>query len=557
MKTLLPFVLVLVSLTSRADNTRYHFFVQFHDKELNYVNFDEPETYLSQRCIDRRKRLNIPIDSLDLPVTASYVENIKKPSIQVRYVSKWLNGAVISTSSKDTAYRLKIKFYVDDVVYLGKTVEKTNKTGRQSLSNDLSLTKEHYGDGYKQLEMLNGPQLHNQGYKGNGVLIAVFDAGFKRLNGLSLFRHLAENNRLVYTYDVVDLESDVYDDDDHGLHVMGCMAAYQKSKMIGSAPEASYALFRTEAAQYENWLEELNWVRAAEMADSMGVDIINSSLGYNTFDEDVLNHRHEDLDGKTTFISRGASTAGDKGILVVNSAGNDGNKDWGKLDFPADVENILVVGAVDMNLEVPAFSSPGPTADFRIKPDIAALGRRTTIATTYGVGTGNGTSYSCPIVAGLMACLWEANPQLTAERLRLIAIQSAHMSLEPDNAAGHGLPDFNLALVMTGKHSDFNYANSSVIGLTEPAYNTTEIVTLYTPNQKHVQARLNLPKRFLFFRYKKTKWLDEKEVGPEGFTKFMLPLYNIPSGKSVELEFLQRQADGKFETFEVRSGTMR
>ncbi len=537
MKTLISLGLLLICGQAAADEKRYHFFVQFHDKGLNYVNIEEPHTYLSQRCLERRKRLNIPIDSLDLPVTASYIDNIRKPSIEIRYVSKWLNGAVISTSSMDSAFRLKIKFFVDTVVYLGKSNEKTVHSGSQSIEDEKENEKELYGKGFKQLDMLRGPALHQLGFRGTGMLIAVFDAGFKKANEVSVLSHLYENNRVTYTYDLVDRETNVYNDDDHGLHVLGCLAAYKEGKMIGGAPDASYVLIRTEANHYENWLEELNWVRAAEMADSMGVDIINSSLGYNTFDEKRLNHTHADLDGKSTYISRGAAVAAQKGILVVNSAGNDGNKDWGKIDFPADVEDILVVGAVDTKLEAPAFSSPGPTADYRIKPDIAALGRNTTVATTYGVGSGNGTSYSCPVIAGLMACLWQANPNLSVKQLRQIAIESSHMLLEPDNVMGHGLPDFNLALAMTMKHPTFDYSAPRLLNFNTNQFSTKETVTLYVPNTAEVVGEVRIPKRFLFLKYKKKKWSNHAKMNEMGFGQLALRFYNIPSGKEVEVRF--------------------
>jgi len=331
-------MLAFLKFNVASAKTEYHFFVQFHDKGLNYVDINKPELFMSERALERRKRLHVPIDSFDLPVTASYIVNITKPSIKVRYVSKWLNGAVITTESMDTAWRLKIKFFVDDVVYLGKSTVKASKSGRQAdESPEDEAFKKQYGDGYQQLDMLNGTQLHQYGFNGEGMWVAVFDAGFRKVNELSLFQALIDNKQIIYTNDLVDQEENVFDDDDHGLHVLGCMAANQKGKMIGAAPKANYILIRTESNAYESWLEELNWVRAAEIADSMGVDVVNSSLGYNTFDEERLNHEHKDLDGRTTYISRGAAIAATRGMLVVSSAGNDGNKSWGKLDFPADV----------------------------------------------------------------------------------------------------------------------------------------------------------------------------------------------------------------------------
>ncbi len=539
-------LICLFGIQAKASNTEYYFFVQFIDKDLNYVDINKPEKFLSERCLERRERLGIPVDSADLPVTKSYIDNIVKPSINVKYVSKWLNGAVISTPSMDSAYRLKIKFYVDDVIYLGKDRVKTLKSGTHAEQNAFD-ENEIYGNGFEQLNMLNGPNLHKLGYTGESMMIAVFDAGFKRANELSLFKHLFDDNRMVYQYDLVDMEPNVFNDDDHGLHVLGCMAANKEGKMIGGAPDASYVLIRTESDRYESWLEELHWVRAAEIADSMGVDIINSSLGYNTFDEKRLNHTHDDLDGKTTFISRGAAFAASRGILVVNSAGNDGNKSWGKLDFPADVEDILVIGAVNRKLESPAFSSPGPTADFRLKPDISALGQSTTVSTTYGVGTGNGTSYSSPIIAGLMACLWQAAPNLTSAQLREIIIHTGHLYLEPDNAMGHGIPDFNLALAMTQKHPAFDYSGSFIVNESDVNWTSGNPVHVYANGSRLSTVKMYRPKRFLMFKYKGQKWSSEIDMNAWGFGQVKLPVSNYTDG--FEVEFSTMPNNGKPSVF--------
>jgi serine protease AprX len=555
-KIYLGLLLACLSLNSSA-KTNYHFFVQFHDKGLNYVDINKPQLFLSERALERRQRLNIPIDSFDLPVTKAYISNIITPSIKVRYVSKWLNGAVITTESMDSAWRLKIKFFVDDVVYLGKSTVKSNKSGRQeTFSPDDEAFKKQYGDGYRQLEMLEGTTLHCNGFRGEGMWIAVFDAGFRKVNELSLFKSMFENDQIILTMDLVDLEDNVYDDDDHGLHVLGCLAANKPSTMIGAAPNANYVLIRTESNDYETWLEELNWVRAAEIADSMGVDVINSSLGYNTFDEARLNHTHEDLDGKTTYISRGAAHAATRGMLVVNSAGNDGNKSWGKLDFPADVEDILVVGAVDHELAVPAFSSPGPTADYRIKPDVAALGKQTFVATTYGIGTGYGTSYSSPIIAGLAACLWQANKDLNPIQLKQIIKLSGHLFHNPDNVMGYGVPDFNLALQLTGNHPTFDYKTAQVIDFNKTIYNQEESINLFAPGYSIGYCDVTQRKRFLFIQYFKTRASYQTKLNTLGFGRLNILLYNIPTEKNITLSFYAKNVEEKIQTIKQLNGTI-
>ncbi|MFT5724439.1 MAG: serine protease AprX [Bacteroidia bacterium] len=558
MKLVVSFIFACLIFGESYAKTEYHFFVQFYNKGLNYADINKPELFLSERALNRRKKRHVLIDSLDLPVTASYVFNITKPSIKVRYVSKWLNGAVITTESMDTAWRLKIKFFVDDVVYLGKNTVQTNKSGRQSETEpDSDEFKKQYGDGYRQLEMLHGTALHKYGFRGEGMRIAIFDAGFRKVNELSLFKTVIEFGQILYTNDLVDQETNVYDDDDHGLHVFGCMAANKSETMIGSAPSADYLLFRTESNKYETWLEELNWVRAAEIADSMGVDVINSSLGYNTFDEKRLNHTHKDLDGKTTYISRGAGIAATRGILVVNSAGNDGNKSWGTLDFPADVEDILVVGAINHDNEAPAFSSPGPTADFRLKPDVSALGQNTFVATTYGVGTGNGTSYSSPIIAGLATCLWQADPALTPLELKRVIIQSSHLSLNPDNALGHGLPNFDLALMMIGNHPNFDYTKAHVIDFDKTEFEHLELVNLYVPGDTLAFCDFKLKKRFLFVLYNKTMKTFVAELDKKGFGKLQAELYNIPEGKEIILSFYRISNRGDKVILKVINGQLK
>ncbi len=550
MRLFLSILLICFGYAFANAQTDYHFFVQFEDKGLNYVDISKPELFLSQRSIERRERLNIPIDSADLPVTKAYITNITKPSLHVRYVSKWLNGAVITTQSMDTAWQLKIKFFVKDVVYLGKSARATGINGRQAESD----AKMDYGKGLNQLELNNGTSLHNAGYQGQNMVIAVFDAGFRKANELSLFKPLFDRNGVIYTNDLVDLETSVYDDDDHGLHVLGILTANKPSTFIGSAPEANYVLIRTESNYYETWLEELNWVRAAEIADSLGVDVINSSLGYNKFDEERLNHTHEQLDGKTAYISRGAAYAASRGMFVVSSAGNDGNKSWGKLDFPADVEEILVVGAVDNSLEPTKFSSPGPTADLRLKPDVTALGKNTRIATTYGNGTGNGTSYSAPIITGLSACLWQANTSLTPDQLKRIIIQSSHLSLHPDYLSGNGAPNFKLALIMTGADKQFDYSKASVVDIDSSKFKRDMSITIFAPNQSYVSCKVRIKKRFLFFKYLKTKWTYDAEVFESNFAKIGISLSTLPAEKPVVLEFYSENKEGKITMISKHQG---
>lgn len=521
-------LLILVAQYCLAQ-TNYHFFVQFHDKNFSYIELDQPSDFLSQRSLDRRKNMGLMVDSLDLPVSLAYLDNIKDSGLKIEYVTKWLNGVVITVQDTEVAYRLKIKFYVDSVAYLGKSepkpfiIENPNKLKWQTSSNSVlkstsdSLINEGYNLAHNQIDMIKGIPLHKAGYKGENMLIAVFDAGFSSVNSLTAFEHLFKEDKIKGTYDLVDGGNLVYDDNDHGMNVLGVMAANKVNEMIGTAPNADYLLFRTESKAYENLLEELNWIRAAEIADSLGVDVINSSLGYNKFDEEVMNHTHNELDGKTAFISIGAGCAASRGILVVNASGNDGNKSWEKINFPADAIGILTVGAVNKDLVPTAFSSLGPTADYRIKPEIAALGYQTTITTTFGFGNGNGTSFSSPVIAGMMACLMQIDRSKTPSELIDIILRTGHIYTKPDNVIGYGVPDFYLAYTMLGKNQSFDYNITQTVYNKKDTLKNGEGLFVHVPKTKQVDFKLKVQKKFLFIPYQKTLSNDSYLLESDGF----------------------------------------
>ena len=259
--------------------------------------------------------------------------------------------------------------------------------------------------------MLKGDILHNRDLKGKGKLIAILDAGFSRVDEMIAFEELFAENRILGTKDFVQRNNNVFDEHTHGMMVLSTMGAENKGQIIGTSPEASFWLLRTEDVDSENLIEEYNWLCAAEFADSVGADIINSSLGYTTFDDAGQNHTYTDMDGRTAPVSIAATIAAQKGMIVVNSAGNSGSGSWHFIGAPADADSILSVGAVDENADFAWFSSYGPSFDGRVKPTVVAQGRNTIVATSNnGTLTGNGTSFSSPIVAGLSACLWEAHP---------------------------------------------------------------------------------------------------------------------------------------------------
>jgi serine protease AprX len=340
----------------------------------------------------------------------------------------------------------------------------------------LSYDASDYGLAFNQLQMLGGDVMHSKGFKGNGITIAVLDAGFYKVDELDVFSDL--QNQILSTYDFVDGNSNVYDDHTHGMMVLSTMGA--KGAMMGTAPDAQYLLLRSEDVFSENLIEEFMWVCAAEYADSAGADIINSSLGYTTFDDTLQDHTYADMDGKTTPISIGAGMASDKGIIVVNSAGNSGNSSWHYIGAPADNYDVLTVGAVDENEEFASFSSYGPNASGAEKPNVVAQGKNTVVANSDNtVITGNGTSFSSPITAGMVACLWGANPHKSAISIKDAIYKSADRYLNPDDQFGYGIPDY---------YSAYQYLNYDFTIPINESISEDVSYTIYTVDGKLIDS---------------------------------------------------------------------
>lgn len=407
-----------------------------------------PETFLSERSLIRRTSQHIVITGKDLPVSATYLTEIRKAGFRVIGKSKWLNAVLVEgdTARMDT---LKALPFV-------KGIE-----GNADIRGDISLGKYarlrskfdlpppvDYGSSAAQIRMLGADTMHTSGYRGRGVLVAVMDAGFPGVNTADAFAHLRSSNKIKHTYNYVYDTPDVYRDNAHGTNVLSIIAGSLPGKLSGTAPEADVALYVTEdALEYnESKIEEVYWVLAAEHADSLGADVINTSLGYYEFIDTTQNYTYQQMDGKTTIIARGADYATRTGMIVVNSAGNEGNDKWRYICTPADAEYVIAVGAVNAGRQKAAFSSFGPSADGRIKPDVSAMGQATALSNSgSSVYTGNGTSYSGPLIAGFMAGLRQQFPTLTALQLRDILIRSADRYLTPDNEYGYGIPSYTRA----------------------------------------------------------------------------------------------------------------
>ena len=460
-------------------------YIQFTDKSNSPFSIQQPELFLSQKSIDRRTKQSIDINESDLPVNPNYLAKIKQLGATILYPLKWMNGAVIQTSSSQILDSILNLPYVSS----GKTVNRIRPSKKleeiiQPISTEKQTTTLPYGNSLNQIEMLNGVCLHEKGFSGSSITIAVFDAGFAKSNIHSAFDSLRNNNRLLGTKDFTFLNPiDVFDasTSGHGTAVLGTMAGYSPGNLVGTAPFANYWLIRSEYAPTEYLIEEYNWAAAAEFADSIGADIINSSLGYSTFDDVTQNHSMQDLDGKTSVCSKAALICARKGMIVCSSAGNSGGSSWPKIGFPADADSIITVGAVDVNQSIVGFSSIGPTEDGRLKPDVMAQGLASVVANSNGaIGTSSGTSFSSPILAGMVACLWQSNP--TKKNMEIIdAIRkSANRVDSPNNQYGFGIPDFCKADQILKGQVEINLGNEIVFYSSNPF---SEKCMIYFPNE--------------------------------------------------------------------------
>ncbi|SHL15647.1 S8 family serine peptidase [Flavobacterium chilense] len=426
--------------------------VYFKDKPNAQTFLDNPATMLSQRALDRRTNQNIALDLTDVPVEDTYINQVKLSiGITVMAQSKWLNALHIR-GTEANILALKTLSFVDKVVFANRTL---NVSSKKVSENQTAQTKDKlkttinyaYGTSANQIQMLNGQVLHQQNKTGSGKIIAVLDAGFPGVNTAQPFKKLIDNNQILGGYDFVNRNENFFTGDDHGTMVLSTMGGYKENALIGTAPDASYYLFITEYDPTENPVEESYWVEAAEKADALGVDIITTSLGYFKFDNPNYSHNYSDMNGSTNFISRGAEIAFSKGIIVVASAGNEGATSEPHIGGPADAVSVITVGAVTASKTKTGFSSIGPSYDGRVKPDVMALGSSAVVSDTAGnIGVADGTSFSCPIMAGMIACLWQAFPSKTNKEIRQMVLQSADRYSAPNNNYGYGIPNFGSTL---------------------------------------------------------------------------------------------------------------
>ncbi|MFN3487487.1 MAG: S8 family serine peptidase [Emticicia sp.] len=461
MKRLILSLLIFTSFTTFAQN---QYFVLFKDKANSPYSVSRPKEFLSDRSIKRRENQKIAITERDLPPNPNYLSEISKTGAKILYKSRWINGALVQTDATTLTKILNLSFV--------RGLEGTGdiRNTRLNAESQTAKTKDKFGNegvldnglSQTQLAMLGADKMHTKGYRGEGMLIGVLDSGFLNANRLTFFNDLFNDKRVIGTWDFVNNETNVYNDHSHGTNVLSCMAAFENGRIVGTAHKASYLLLTTEDVASETKREEANWLFGAEMADSVGVDVINTSLGYTTFDNPVQDYKYTDMNGDRALATRAADWAAQAGILVVASAGNEGSGSWKYVGTPADADSIIAVGAVTGTQNIASFSSFGPSADGRVKPELSAQGVGTVIGNTNGaIGAGNGTSFSSPLLAGFAASFWQAFPTLTNMQVREYLIRSASQYTNPDNRVGFGIPNFDKAYELAELESLINELKKS------------------------------------------------------------------------------------------------
>ncbi len=430
--------IILFCFFELVANTQHRVLVYFKDKGPEaFEKLKHPELLYTPEAIERRIQSNCNFDLLDVPVNPEYIALIARNGYKIQSVSRWLNAVMIEASAEKTPDLLRLPIVEKIQFWDEYNSTPHNTTATQSIYN--------YGNSTNQIKMLNLDLLHNQGYTGNQILVMVCDGGFNNVNNLGAFQYMRSKNRIKATRDFVSNDGDVYADDNHGAFVLSILAAKLDSGVIGSGFDANFMLARTENVASETHSEEYNWLLASEWADSAGVKIIQSSLGYSDFDSGG-NYAPTAMDGHTAIITQAAVIATRKGMVIVNSAGNEGDKNFRKITAPSDADSILCVGSVYDSKARVMNSGQGPSADLRIKPDVMAMGGNTAYVNgSNTVSFGTGTSFASPLIAGLCACLMQKNKYVTNIELVNAVKRSADRFGNPDTLYGYGIPNAFIA----------------------------------------------------------------------------------------------------------------
>ena len=462
MKKILVLAVSLFSLL--IGNAQYNkYIVRFSDKLQNDFSLDAPQTFLSNRAIERRNRYPISIDSSDLPISGAYIDSIRLAgNVTILNTSKWLNQVSIETYDPTAITRIiHFPFVVKAKAVAPRLSEHSipKHSGSQLFNIPTQVQKTNsselldYGLSANQIKIHQGEFLHNHGFKGTDIQIAVIDDGFYHYDALPTFDSILHNQQVLGTWDFVSKDSSVNEDDKHGMYCLSTIAANIPGVFVGTAPKTNFYLFRTEDVNSEYPIEEHNLACAAEKADSLGVDICSISLGYNTFDDPAFDYSYIDMNGNTSNSAKAVDIAASKGMLMVVAAGNEGNQDWHYINTPADADSCLSVGAVDSNGYVAYFSSYGPSSDGQVKPSVAAIGWNAVVANEFdGLPIfSNGTSFACPIIAGLSSCLWQAFPEASNMDIIKVLESSSSNANNSNDSIGFGIPNAKKAFVILQK----------------------------------------------------------------------------------------------------------
>jgi len=509
-KIFLLIIIFTLSFNLKAQLAPHKYLVKFTDKNNSPYSISNPSSFLSAKAITRRLNQGITIKYNDLPVSPAYVDSIINTGVTLLCKSKWFNSVTIYTT--DSLALVKIQSFpfvvsVDSVARINKNSQnlilaQNNKLSPIDLSGksteyqnnnyaNAKINSYDYGFAFNQISMISADYLHNHGYCGQGMTIAVIDAGFWNVDSLSVFDSLWINNQILGFKDFVEPGDDVFRKSIHGMMVLSIMGGNIPGQIVGTAPKANYWLLRSEDAVTENIIEEYNWASAAEFADSVGADVINSSLGYTVFNAPWMDHTYADMNGHTAPGSIVAAIAASKGIIVCNSAGNSGASPWHYIGCPADADSILTVGAVDYQGIYASFSSTGPTADGRVKPTVATQGEGTVIASTIGGTTsGNGTSFSSPVLAGAVACLWQAFPSMTYMQIIEAIKESASQFNNPDSLLGYGIPNFAAADLILSGTQIHNLDNENIVNVFPNPFSNILYILFHSNDTQYVDINI-------------------------------------------------------------------
>lgn len=465
MKSIFSLFGLLFAFASWAQIAPNYYAIEFTDKDNNEYSLDAPAEFLTQRSIDRRTNQGIAYDYTDIPITLDYVAQVAEIGVEVKRRVKWINTILVKTTNEALIDEILALEFVESATKIVDEnafppvkpknffeVEKELDQEEIVANEYKSPSSLNYGQAYTQINLINGIPLHDLGFQGQGMVIAVLDGGFIGVPDRIVFDSLYANNQILGSRDFASEDNDAFSGSTHGTAVLSTMAANWPGQMIGTAPKADYWLLKTEYTPSENIIEEYNWLVGAAFADSVGADIINSSLSYTTFDDPNMDHSWSDLDGNSTIVTKGADLAAKKGVLIVNSAGNEGNSSWQYIGSPADGDSVFAIGAVNTSGQLAGFSSRGYPFDPRIKPNICAVGSSTIVADAYSdfITTSSGTSFSSPTIAGMTACLWQASPGFNNQQIMDALQMSASQANDPDLDYGYGIPDYEAAMGIVG-----------------------------------------------------------------------------------------------------------